>query len=121
MQVPGLVSIMTACTMVLGGAALLAPAAGAASASHPSSLAASLHGKAVASPRVILAGKCGTAFGTELPTPDGLIAWNDTSGAAFDTAGAADFTCAARSEEAAHHQEGHRQRVLRSGLRSCST
>ena len=91
-----IVSILTACTMVLGGAALLAPGAGAASASRPASLAASLHGKAVASPRVILTGKCGTAFGTELPTPDGLIAWNDTSGTTFDTAGAADFKCGRR-------------------------
>ena len=40
-----------------------------------------------------MAGKCGSAFGTELPTPDGLIAWNDTSGGAFDTAGASDVKC----------------------------
>jgi hypothetical protein len=40
------------------------------------------------------AGKCGTGFGPELPTPDGIIAWNDTTGTGFDTAGAADFVCA---------------------------
>jgi hypothetical protein len=38
------------------------------------------------------AGKCGTGFGPQLPTVDGLIAWND--GGAFDTAGAADVDCA---------------------------
>lgn len=38
-------------------------------------------------------GLCGTGFGSELPTPDGLVAWNDTSGTSFNTAGAADFTC----------------------------
>ena len=37
--------------------------------------------------------KCGTGFGSELSTPDGLIAWNDTSGSAFDTAGASDVKC----------------------------
>ena len=36
--------------------------------------------------------KCGTGFGAELPTPDGLIAWNDTSGTGFNTGGGADFT-----------------------------
>jgi hypothetical protein len=36
---------------------------------------------------------CGTKFGAELPTPDGLISWNDTSGTTYDTGGAADFTC----------------------------
>jgi hypothetical protein len=37
--------------------------------------------------------KCGTAFGAELPTPDGLISWNDPSGRGYDTGGGADFTC----------------------------
>jgi hypothetical protein len=36
---------------------------------------------------------CGTGFGAELPTPDGVISWNDTAGSGFDTSGAADFTC----------------------------
>jgi hypothetical protein len=42
--------------------------------------------------------KCETAFGAELPTPDGLISWNDTTGSQFDTGGAADFTCAAKTK-----------------------
>jgi hypothetical protein len=42
--------------------------------------------------------KCGTGFGAELPTPDGLISWNDTTGSQFDTGGAADFTCAAKTK-----------------------
>jgi hypothetical protein len=72
------------------------PGAGATSAARPSaSLAATHHGKTMAPGAVDNGskGKCGTEFGTELPTPDGIIAWNDTSGAAFDTAGAADVTC----------------------------
>jgi hypothetical protein len=85
----------TALALATSGA--FASGAGASGASHPASLAASLHGKAVASPKVILAGKCRTAIGSELPTPDGLIAWNDTSGTSFDTAGAADFRCGPNS------------------------
>jgi hypothetical protein len=42
--------------------------------------------------------KCGTGFGAELPTPDGLIGWNDTSGTGFDTGGGADFTCSAKTK-----------------------
>lgn len=42
--------------------------------------------------------KCGTGFGTATPTPDGIIAWNDTSGSAFDTGGGADFTCSAKTK-----------------------
>jgi hypothetical protein len=49
-----------------------------------------------------LAGKCGSAFGTELPTPDGLIAWNDTSGSAFDTAGASDVKCPKKKKHKIH-------------------
>ncbi|MBV9062764.1 MAG: hypothetical protein JOY77_07520 [Alphaproteobacteria bacterium] len=37
-------------------------------------------------------GLCGTKFGPELTTPDGLIGWNDTSGT-YNTAGASDFKC----------------------------
>jgi hypothetical protein len=44
------------------------------------------------------AAKCGTAFGAELHSPDGLISWNDTTGTDFDTAGAADFTCSAKTK-----------------------
>jgi hypothetical protein len=36
---------------------------------------------------------CGTGFGPELPTPDGLISWNDTTESGYNTGGAADFTC----------------------------
>lgn len=36
---------------------------------------------------------CGTGFGNATATPDGIIAWNDTSGTSFDTGGGADFTC----------------------------
>jgi hypothetical protein len=42
--------------------------------------------------------KCGTAFGAELSTPDGLISWNDTTGSGYDTGGAADFTCASKTK-----------------------
>jgi hypothetical protein len=42
--------------------------------------------------------KCGTGFGTPTATPDGIIAWNDTSGTTFDTGGGADFTCAAKTK-----------------------
>jgi hypothetical protein len=42
--------------------------------------------------------KCGTAFGAELSTPDGLISWNDTTGTGFDTSGAADFTCSVKTK-----------------------
>src|SRR5665213_2582541 len=42
--------------------------------------------------------KCGTGFGAELPTPDGLISWNDTTGSGYDTGGAADFTCSAKTK-----------------------
>jgi hypothetical protein len=38
-------------------------------------------------------GLCGTGFGPELPTPDGLIGWNDTSGSSFNTGSGTDFTC----------------------------
>jgi hypothetical protein len=37
--------------------------------------------------------KCGTGFGAEMHTPDGLISWNDTTGSGYNTGGAADFTC----------------------------
>lgn len=41
--------------------------------------------------------KCGTGFGAELPTPDGLISWNDTTGTGYNTGAAADFTCASKT------------------------
>jgi hypothetical protein len=40
---------------------------------------------------------CGTGFGAELPTPDGLVSWNDTTGTGEDNAGGADFTCSAKT------------------------
>jgi hypothetical protein len=42
--------------------------------------------------------KCGTGFGAELSTPDGLISWNDTTGSGYDTGGAADFTCSVKTK-----------------------
>jgi hypothetical protein len=43
--------------------------------------------------------KCGSGFGTELSTPDGIIAWNDTSGTTFDEAGAADVHCKGKAKK----------------------
>jgi len=94
--------LVLAGTTVLAFAASAAFAPGAVASSHPSaSLAAGHHGKLVASASAPLTGKCKTAFGTELPTVDGIIAWNDTSGTTFDEAGAADFRCGARSTKRA--------------------
>jgi hypothetical protein len=42
--------------------------------------------------------KCGTGFGARLPSPDGVISWNDTTGSGFDTSGAADFTCSVKTK-----------------------
>lgn len=77
---------------------------GAAPASGQPDAGVSLHASGVASHggsatgstapmHVGRAGKCGTNFGPELPTPDGLIAWND--GGSYNTAGGADIVCAA--------------------------
>jgi hypothetical protein len=41
---------------------------------------------------------CGTGFGNDLPTPDGLISWNDTTESVYDTGGGADFICAAKTK-----------------------
>ncbi len=79
--------------LALVASAAFVPGAGASTTSRPSaSLAAGHHGKVVAPHRILLTGKCRTAFGTPLATPDGIISWND--GAGLDTAGAADFKCA---------------------------
>jgi hypothetical protein len=62
----------------------------------------SSHGTAHAAalPRGINKGaKCGTAFGSELATPDGVIAWNDTSRAGFDEAGGAAVTCKGKAKK----------------------
>ncbi len=42
--------------------------------------------------------RCGAVFGAELPTPDGIISWNDTSGLGYDVGGAADFTCSVKTK-----------------------
>ena len=42
--------------------------------------------------------KCGTGFGAKLPSPDGVISWNDTTGTGYDTGGAADFTCSVKTK-----------------------
>lgn len=70
-------------------------ASASGSASHVSLLASGVgsHGTATAAMIPARKGKCGTGFGPELPTPDGIIAWNDTSGTGFNTAGAASVTC----------------------------
>ena len=36
--------------------------------------------------------------GAELPTPDGLIGWNDTSGTGYDTGSGTDFTCTKKAK-----------------------
>lgn len=88
-------------TAALVFASLASGAANASSAHHVSLLASGVgsHGTATAKPMgASPAGKCGTGFGPELPTPDGVIAWNDTSGSTFNTAGAADVVCAAATK-----------------------
>lgn len=94
-----------AAALVLGALTTGAATASVSGSSHSSLRAsgvAGVHGaaKATALPRGINAGgKCGTSFGSELPTPDGLIAWNDTSGSSFDTAGAADVVCKGKAKK----------------------
>ena len=41
---------------------------------------------------------CGTKFGSELSTPDGLIAWNDTSSTGYNEGSGTDFTCTATTK-----------------------
>jgi len=87
----------------LGAAALvlaLLPTGAATASGHDgsgvslkASGATSSHGGSATSNTITKKGKCKTKFGPELPTVDGIISWNDTSGASFDTAGAADVTC----------------------------
>jgi hypothetical protein len=87
--------IGTAALVLAGLQSGAAPASGsdAGVALHASGVA-SHGGSATAAPaHVGAAGKCGTSFGRELPSPDGLIAWND--GGTFDTAGGADIVCTA--------------------------
>ena len=43
--------------------------------------------------------KCGTGFGAELQSPDGLISWNDTTnGTGIDSGAAADFTYSVKTK-----------------------
>jgi hypothetical protein len=91
MRVRTLVLVCTT-ALTLAASGVFVTGAGAATSKRPPvSLAAGHHGKVVAPHGVALTGKCKTAFGTPLATPDGIIAWND--GGSFDTAGAADFKC----------------------------
>ena len=84
-------------TFLLAGAAALVSSAALASHSVPmrASDVVGFHGvKApVQSLHVPKKGKCGTVFGNEPTTPNGIIAWNDTSGTGFNNQGGADFTC----------------------------
>ena len=88
-------------TLLLAGAAALVSSA--ALAGGVSLRASDVTGyKGVAAPHQSAsrpgAGLCGTKFGAELSTPDGLIAWNDTSGSGYNTGGGADFTCSAATK-----------------------
>ena len=87
----------------LGVAALVltSMAAVPATAASPSGVSMTASGASASAPAAVGSNasssiapdalKCGTGFGSELPTPDGLIAWND--GGAFNTAGGADVKC----------------------------
>ena len=89
----------------LAALVLVALAAGTASGSasdlsHPALLASGGHPDGLASIGAIPEsgkGRCGTRFGPPPSDPDGVIAWNDTTGSAADIAGAADFGCASRT------------------------
>ena len=88
------VAALVLSTLVPGAATAASPDGPAATASANAGVSAPAvsGGNAVAATQ--LAGKCKTGFGPALPTPDGLIAWND--GGAFDTAGGADVQCPRR-------------------------
>ncbi|MGH6876517.1 MAG: hypothetical protein ACREHV_03955 [Rhizomicrobium sp.] len=43
-------------------------------------------------------GLCGTSFGPPPTTPNGIIAWNDTSGTTYNVAGGADFICKTKTK-----------------------
>lgn len=62
-------------------------------ASSAASASASVGGSHASGSAIAGKGLCGTKFGSTLPTPDGIISWNDTTGSGSDNAGAADFTC----------------------------
>ena len=97
-------TVAGASALALVAAAAFAPANASSSGAGAAKASASLgfHGKAHATalPKHINAGaKCGSGFGTELATPDGLIAGNDTSGAGFDTAGGAAIQCKGKAKK----------------------
>ena len=98
----------------LGVAALVLTTLPPASASGPAAAPATASGFSASSPAAANSSgtaatrvspnalKCGTGFGTTLPTPDGLIAWND--GSSFNISGGADVQCAGRKKKRTIHQ-----------------
>src|SRR5690242_19655044 len=91
-------------SLLLAGAAAFVSSAALAGGNIPlrASDVAGFKGVAAHNERVPLkepgTPKCGTGFGSELSTPDGLIAWNDTSGTGYNTGGGTDFTCTATTK-----------------------
>ena len=84
-------------TFLLAGAAAFVSSAALAGGHIPlnASAVVGFNGVAASKPLARPAGAplCGTGFGSELSTPDGLIAWNDTSGTGYDEGSGTDFTC----------------------------
>src|SRR5947207_9052261 len=84
-------------TFLLAGAAAFVSSAALAGGHIPLNASAVVGFKGVAASKPLArpagAPLCGTGFGSELPTPDGLIAWNDTSGTGYDEGSGTDFTC----------------------------
>jgi len=82
---------------LLAGAAAFVSSAALAGGHIPLNASAVVGFKGVAASKPLArpggAPLCGTGFGTELPTPDGLIAWNDTSGTGYNEGSGTDFTC----------------------------
>jgi hypothetical protein len=95
-------------TLLLSAAAAFLSSAALAAAFHGKNIPlraselAGFHGIAAHAQRSPLGdartAKCGTGFGAELPSPDGIISWNDTTGTGFNTGGAADFTCSVKTK-----------------------
>lgn len=89
----GVAAALVLSSMTIGTATAASPDGPAASLATGSS--GSTDGATVKS--AFAKPKCGTGFGAELPTPDGLIAWND--GGSYDTAGAADVVCKGKAKK----------------------
>jgi len=95
---------MSVCkTFLLAGAAALVSSAALAGGNYPMRASDVVGFKGVPAAKEVAesrprAKQCGTAFGTELTTPNGLIAWNDTSGTGYNEGSGTDFTCAAKSK-----------------------